>query len=67
MNVDTLNDCQMGILLDNDSISSLRIGPGVRAVLCKDYLCSYDFDLDVIEIVGPYNIGQMNDNNDWIS
>jgi hypothetical protein len=44
--------------LDNDSVSSLRIGNGLLAILCNNWNCDfYDDWYNAVEIVGPYNSG----------
>lgn len=48
-------------LLGNDKVSSFRIGKGVRAFICRDEDCHIDSWDDVIELLGPYNIGQVLD------
>lgn len=53
----------------NDLMSSLQIGEGVRAKICKNCNCEGADQWDtVIDIVGPYNVGAMIDGtNDWAS
>lgn len=42
----------------NDKIASFRIGKGVKVKFCDNVDCSGDWD-KVIEIVGPYNVGDV--------
>ncbi len=70
MDVNNRNNVKLdNTIFCNDCVSSLKIGAGVRALLCNDYDCheykTYGFS---VELIGPINTGEMTpQQNDWVS
>ncbi len=68
MRVSGLNDAPTSVFMCNDCISSFKIGPYVKAHLCKNAHCAGDSEWDgAVDIIGPYSINNLEDINDWIS
>lgn len=63
MDMYTYNYANLPAIGWNDKISSFKIGEGVRVKICANSGCEGDWD-SVVEIVGPYNQGDFNENND---